>query len=293
MKFYVKRFDFSAGLQTKSNEDGKPANHFAEFRNVRTAKGGANRRDGRVNIGQISSPAKATVFDGVADLASAAIDTRVWALGQRFRVEGLFSLGSTSGTQPLIQAGSTTAAMTLQVTGGNFQWDVWDSSGTKDTLTLAASTGVHALQLTRNGADLTMRLDNDSTDTDTMDATKSLRTPVGDLRVCWDGTNFGDYDVDYLRVFSEYKDNHADRLLRYADPRSQSCLADYDFGQLIDLADDRSRFGNHLDFTSSPSTTASLSHKPSQIQLVEGYKTREERRIGMVSGGRIYVIEVK
>ncbi len=289
MRSHIQRDNFSRGLQTKSREDGKALPDHEEFRNVRTGKGGAYRRGGRAAVHQgLSDDAKAFTFGGT-DHASEEVDTRVWGLGRIWTIEAACTPSSVSGSPCLVYAGHTTPSVVIDVSGGFWRARIWDSAATLTTLTstTAAAASAVTLQVVRDGAAVSLLVDNVEEDTDTMSATLNLRTPVGDLRVMRGAsTDYLAGDFDYVRVFDVARTDHADRLIRYPNPRARSVRANYmcrsdKTTRILDL----SRFENHLTITGTIASATSMLHNGTSCQGVHAYLTRDGNRRILVPGG--------
>lgn len=279
----------AGGLNDSALEDGLPLPEFVTFQNYRIGKGrrgGVVRQDVSPTTGHVAQS-----LNGSTQYVSYPVDTRVWGYdGTRWTLELLIDMGSVSGTQPILEAGTTTPSISVDVSSGFYRVRIWDSSATLTTLlsTSAASTDPVSLQVVRDGAGLTLRVDNVAEDTDTMSATNGLRTPVGDLRVGNDGSSFGNVTVDYFRLLGVARADHADRLVRFPDPRAAYVLADYG----DDLTVDRSRYENNGTTTGSPPTTTALSHQASPVFAIAPYLTQDgEAKILIQAGPDLYLAD--
>ena len=296
-----KFFDFHRGLQTKANEDGQAPNEFQEFPNVRVDRGTIAARRGMARVLNTGSLNKALGFTAAnTDYLTAAVDPRPWTLGTQWTVEALVNLDSkSSGT--LLYVGTTTPTLVIDLSSNKWRVRVWDSAATLTTVTTAADavTGsATSIQVTRDGATVTVRIDNDVTDTGSMSASLLHRAPAGDLRVGADATPATHIDgvVDYIRAFSVARENHNDRLLRFPDPRSEVVLADYDMNATADwIVKDRSRYEAALQAPSSkePVEVTALCHQTASVRGMTYYVDGDGKKYALVlAGGQAFHVEV-
>lgn len=293
----VREFSWG-GLNTRAPSTGLPLLECVTLQDMRVKGKDLVERLGCVRVAELGGNQSAIAFTAASSMyLSNTIDARVWALGLYWTVEFTMSLTSASGTQGIVCAGHTTPAMIFDVTSGNIRARVWDSSGTSTTITVGtAAASVQTVQLTRSGATLSARLNNGTAVTGTMSSTLSVRTPVGDLRVARDdSTNYFGGTFDKLDVFSIVKSDHADRLVRFAAPRAEYCLASYDFDISAGLlCYDRSRYENHLIASNTPVETTSLCVNPAPIrglsQTVDAVTKRKQ--LLALAGGAMYVADL-
>ncbi len=285
------------GLNTRAPSTGLPLLECVELQDLRVVGRDLVQRKGISGVGQLTGTAKGLDFTaGSSDMCSNLIDTRVWALGLYWTLEFCIEPDSTAGTPGIFVAGHTTPAMEAYITGGNLTFKVWDTNDAAVTTTIgAADTAVQTVQVTRSAATLTFRLDNGTATTDTMSATLSVRTPVGDLRVARDDAgNYYDGTADYLRLFSMVKSDHADRLIRLPNPRARSVLADYDFNVSAgSMVYDRSRYENHLICTNvaAGDEVTSLCHNPAPVRALSMFADKDGRKqLLCVSGGQYFLV---
>lgn len=288
-------FSFS-GLNTKANETGLDPMDCTALQDMRVVGKDLIQRLGIVRVGQVAGTAKALDFTAASsDMLSCAVDTRPWTLGLNWTVEMALEPDSTAGTQGILTVGSTTPALILDIAATDIRLRVWDSAAALTTITVgAAATAVQTVQVTRSGATVSTRLNNGTAVTDTMSATNLLRAPVGDLRVARDnGANYYDGTVDYLRLLSYTKSNHADRLIRHPSPRAEYVLADYDFNVSAGgLTYDRSRYENHLLATNvaAGDEVTSLCHGPDPIRALSmGVEQNNRKQLLVCAGGSYYL----
>ena len=294
----VKAPKFSwGGLNTTADATGLPLLECVALQDMRLVGKVLEQRLGIVRVGKVGGTAKALDFTAASsDMLSNAVDTRVWALGLYWSVEFAIEPDSASGTQGLFVAGHTTPAISCYIDGSDdIIFKVWDTNNDAVTATVgAAAASLQTVQVTRSAATLTMRLNNGTATTDTLHATRNVRTPVGDLRVARDdGANYYDGTVDYLRVLSTVKANHADRLVRLSNPRSAHVLADYDMNMTGTLVYDRSRYGNHLIATNitAAEEVTSLCHNPAPIRAISmGVDEATKRKQLLVCAGGNYYL---
>ncbi len=258
-KRFLETSDFSAGLNSKVNEDGLDLGEgFQTFQNVRVSKGVAEARARFARVAVCGNDNQALSFDGVADYVAAAIDTRVWALGRQFTVEGCADVTDKTAANTILYVGVTTPSIVVDTSSSKLRVRIWGSAATLTTVTSTADCPegtTFTWQIVRDGASLTLRVDNASDGTGTMSATNVLRDPVGDLRIARDsGTVYTDVTVDYLRAFNVARANHNDRLVRFPDPKASIVICDYDMRlRTGDVVFDRSQYENHGEAFSSPS----------------------------------------
>lgn len=296
MPIIVRNYEFQ-GQNDKAVEDGLELPEFRVCQNVRFVKGGARRRLGRAFVAACASDARCMDFDSASsEYVTVPIDTRVWAMGLKFTVEVCVKPDSVSGTRPVFYAGASSPSMVLDVSGGSWRWRVWDSAGNLTTVTVGTATvdTTQTIQMKRDGASLTSRLDNVAGGTGTMSATLLLRTPTGALYIGYDGTNFYDGEIDYLRAFSLVRSNHNDRLLRFADPTASFVVCDYDFNaDASGVVFDRSSFENHGEAQNTPTEATSLCHAPSPIRALGAATTfGGGKRVLVVAGAIPYIVPV-
>lgn len=303
-KIHPKITNFSRGLQTKGLEDGLPFGDFVEFLNVRVNQGVAKRRPGRAVIATATTGAKSMDFNGSTDYLEMTEDAGPWGgLGTKFTIEGLIQPDTLTGTPPIFEAGITTSPVIIDISSSKIRVRVQDSATTVTTVTSTdddVSTSVPtSFQFTRDGADLSLRVNNGTADTGTMHATNALIDTAGVGRIGRDGAEYFDGKMDYLRLFSIVKTDHNDRLVRFPDPKVDYCLADYDFlsvafGSMDALVKDSSRYVNHAAINGTPSAATSLCHSNTHLQLVHEYQTRGRTRKALViSGGIPYDMELQ
>jgi len=291
--------NFSRGLQTKAVEDGLPLPDFTTFANVRVSDGSAAARTGRVGLSRAGTTTYALDFVAASSQYLAAeIDPRVWTLGTEFTLEILVSLDDKTLNNTVLYAGHTTPSIVVDTSSNKWRVRFWDSAATLDTITTTADAleTTQSLQITRSGSTLTLRVDNDVETTATLDASLLSRTPVGDLRVGRGAsTDYLDGDLDYIRMFSNARSAHADRLMRFPDSRSSVCLANYGMelsasgGYVVD----DSRYENTLEPFSTPTATAALAHQSPGVDGIFPYRDADNKKqVIVANGGSIYHAEV-
>lgn len=290
--------DFT-GLNTKGLEDGRRATEFVNLQNARLREGAIKRRPGSVRLDVAGTDAKAMDFDGSTQEVTATVDPRVWALGTRFTIRLIFSPDATSTNDVIFRAGSATTATDLTFDNSNkLRWRVYDSDATLTTVTSTdnAPTSDATVLLTRDGATLSMSINAGTADTGTMDASKSLRTPAGNLNIAAaGGANWFDGVIDSLDVFNRLLPTNTDRWMRWPDPFADpTCLASYDFNATSDgIVKDRSRFRNNGYTTGSPTEVTALAHNPAPVWAIAGYRNvGGERRVYVEAGGIPYIVEL-
>lgn len=296
-RFLAPNFAFG-GLNTKAQSTGLDPLSAIHLQDMRVVGRDLVQRKGMVRLAQIKcGEFRSMDFDGTNQEASAPIDTRVWALGTTFSLEIACDADTLADDEAVLTAGSTTPCITVDLSSSKWRVRIVDSAAATTTLTSttnASTSGADTLQVVRDGADLTLRLNNTSEDTDTMSATNSLRTPVGDLRVARSGgSDFFDGSVDYVRLCSKAKANHNDRLLRSPCPRAADVLADYDFQLVNTMVRDRSRYENHLVTANTPVDATSLCHNPAFMRVIGmGVDENNRRQLLLVEAGCYYLATV-
>lgn len=285
------------GLNTSDSPTGMPWTDLVELQDFRVVGDDLVQRLGlfRVDGTADTTNARAMDLDGVNQELSNEIDTRVWALGLKWTIELLIEPDSAAGgSQGILCAGHTTPSIIIDIhSDNNIRVRVWDTDNTLDTISVGASAAEkQSVQVTRDGATLSAKLDNGTAVTATMDATKHLRTPVGDLRIGNDDSgNFLDGTIDHVRVFDGLvRSNHKDRLLRYPTPRARHVLADYDMNATGTLVYDRSRYENHLIVQNAPSEVTPLCHNPSIVRAISMHADENSRKQLLVAAGGKYYI---
>ena len=300
MRSLTKVFGY-AGLNTRADATGLPVVHGTVVQDMRVVGKDLEQRLGMVRVGQIDLGNKIKGIDcnGTDEYCANAIDTRVWAMGTEFTVEMAVAADTLGDSEAVLTAGSTTPAITIDMSSSKWRVRIVDSADATTTLTStdnASTSGTDTIQITRVGADLTFRLNNSVTsgDTGTMTATTSLKTPVGDLRVGRSGsTEYFDGTIDYLRVFTYAKTDHNDRLIRLPNPRSSYVSCDMNFSYTGTLAYDKSRYENHLIVTGAPSKIASLCHNAAPVRALSmGVDSSFRKQLLIVSGSYYYIAAV-
>lgn len=295
-----KVFDFSRGLQTKALDDGQPLPEFREFNDVRVDRGVAKVRPGMARLLDMTSLNGALDFEATStQYAQAEVDPRVWTLGTKWTLEVLYNLETiTSGT--FLYVGTTTPSLILDLNSSKLRLRVYDSGATLTTVSTAAnvSAGVQSVQIVRDGASLTIRTDNAVEDTGSMSATNALRAPVGDIHLGADATpgTYLDGVVDYIRLFDLARDNHNDRLIRFADPRADYVLADYDMNITANaIVKDRSRYENSLLGVAGnlPTDATALCHQSAPVNGITYYVDTDGKKYALVvAGGQAFHVEM-
>ena len=288
------------GLNTKASTTGLPMLDCVTLQDMRVVGRDLIQRLGMADVGQLAGTTKGLDFTAASsDMCSNLIDTRVWALGLYWTVELAIQPDLTTGTPGIFVAGHTTPAMEVYITGGNLTSKIWDTNGDAVTTTIgAAAAETQTIQITRSAAALKIRLNNGTAVEDVLHATRSVRSPVGDLRVARDdAANYYDGTVDYLRVLGGVvRTHHRDRLVRLANPRAKHVLADYDFNVSAGaLVYDRSRYENHLICTNvaAGDEVTSICHNPAPVRALSMFADQNgKKQLLMVAGGQYYLASV-
>lgn len=278
------------GLSTKATTTGLPVMDSVVLQDLRVVGKDLVQRLGMVRVARLSHTFLAMDFDAASsEHCLAAVDARVWTLGTKFTIEVTVSPDIVTGTRPVFCAGSTTSSVILDTNTSSWRWRIWDSAATLTTVTVGTATAstTQTIQLIRDGASLTSRLDNVAGGTGTMSATLATRAPVGNFIIAGDGTNFYDGKIDKLDLLSVVKSDHNDRLLRLPNPRSPHVLCSMDFNEsAAALVYDRSRYENHLVSTNTPTETTSLSHNPAFVRGLSMMSDENQRKqLLMIHGG--------
>ena len=284
------------GLNTKGLEDGRRATEFTKLQNARLREGAIKRRLGSVRLDGAATEAKAVDLDGSADYYSCPVDTRVWELGTRFTVRGIIDADSKTGTRPVLDVGHTTPSIVIDTASNKLRVRVWDSAAALTTVTSTDDLPTGATTsffFTRDGASLSLQIDNGTADTGTMDATNALRAPVGNLYIGYDGTNFFDGTVDSVDLFKRVLPHNRDRLLRSVDPMlDPSCLMSMDMNDTADgFIKDRSRYRNHMRENGSPTEVSALAHTPAPVWAIHSFRSAEGGSLVYVEAGGLPYVE--
>jgi len=291
MPSYAKVFPVH-GLNTRANEDGLPEPEATIAQNLRFGSGGFERRPGSVRVLVATSTEKAMDFDAASsEYVAVPIDTRVWTLGLKFTIEVCVAPDIATGARTVFYAGVTTPSIVLDTDSSSWRWRIWDSAGTLSTVTVGAVTlATNTIQLVRDGATLTSRLNNVAGGTGTMVATLLTRAPVGDLRFARnDGTDYYDGDIDYIRGFAVARSNHNDRLVRFADPKCEYCLFDYGGPASGTQITDNSRWGNDGELLNTPAVSSTLCHNPAPVRAISAYTNHNrQKRVLIQAGSALY-----
>lgn len=288
--------DFRSGLQDTVDEDGQPLGQWQKFYEMETRKNGARRRKGIYRVARAGSDDQRSLnlVAASSHYIAAPIDTRLIAeMGTQFTVEWLVTPDD-AATAPFLYWGVTTDCMRIDTSSSKLRVVVTDTGDTETTLTSTNNlpTSTVACQLVRDGASLTLRMDDTEEDTATMSAANLLKTPVGDLRIGTDSgpTNHFDGKIDKFLVLATARSNNNSGRLRFPDPRADYVLADYDFDKTTDShIIDRSRYGNHGLVVNGASTANSQAHQTVAGSVIHHYRTRsKEPRVVVVAGEQLY-----
>lgn len=296
----------STGLNTTRVEQTSEAPVLRVARNVRFDRGAALRRPGMVRLAQVTSEMKGGNFDGSNDTLSFHADPRIWPLGTRWTVETLARAETISGTHTIFGGAGVNPGLRIQMdttSSNRVVVSVRDSAGTTTTLAVGSlSTGVvYAIQVVRDGASLTLRVNGTET-TGTMSATNALDTQEGGVSILLGGVIGGtsggslfDGDIDFVRVFSTAKTHQRDGYRRLLNPRADDVLVDIVTGPDANgCARDRSRYGNHAKSSNPPTAATSIALNPAPIQgIAQRLKANGSRELVVVAGGAYFPVAVK
>lgn len=298
-KVYVREYKSNAGLSTTALSESEVP--FPVFQDVRSNKGAFERRAGMVRVARIATTATC------CDMASASsqyiaipYDARVWALGTRFTIEGLINADSIAATRYILGRAGTSPGITVHyATNGDLVVNVWDNAATQTTVTYAGAGSAGTLiawQFVRNGASLTLRVNNGTAATGTMSATLPLRASTVDVQLgAHNSTDFFDGKYDRLTLYKSVKTTQAGNWSRLPNPRAPDVMADYCLeidanGTVLD----RSRFGNHGAAQGGATSAAtSLAVNPARIQALQHVSDAQGvRRLWGCAEGRLIPLTV-
>jgi len=298
MTVFLTTVNFNRGLQDTHIEDALGFPGWSKFHDVRVSEGGAKRRKGIARLARSGTNIKSLTHNGINRLTSYPVDARVITLmGTKFTLEGLIDPNAVA-TTAIWEYGSTTLSFSIDTSSSKLRVRIWDSAASLTTLTSTDNvpTSAVSFQIVRDGATLTLRIDGveDTGAAKTMHATNALRTPVGSVRMGYDGSNYFDGEFDYFRIFSVARTNHNDDRLRFPDPRASYVLYDADFKATAELhIIDRSRFGNTGLHSGSASQATALAHQTSPVTLIHHTETRSgEGKLVTIAGRNIYAGQV-
>ena len=285
------------GLNTKGLEDGRRATEFVSLQNARLREGAIKRRPGSVRLDVAATEAKAVDLDGSADYYACPVDTRVWELGTRFTIRALIDADDKTGTHTVLYAGTTTPSIAIDTASNKVRVRVWDSAATLTTVTSTDDLPTDAttsIFFTRDGASLSLQIDNGTADTGTMSATNALRTPVGDFHIGRaTGSTLFNGTVDSLDLFNRVLSHNRDRLLRWPDPMAdRTCLMSMDMNDTTDgFIKDRSRYRNHMREQGSPSEVTALAHNHAPVWAIQSFRASSGGSLVYVEAGGLPYVE--
>lgn len=298
-KGYLEIRDFTPGLNDKANEDGLGLDEgFSTFSNTRTSSGVAEARPRMARVASCDTDTHALTLNGTNQYVSFDVDTRVWTLGTKFTLSGVFIVSDKTAANTFAYVGVTTPSIVVDTNSSKVRVRFWDSSATLTTVTSTddcPQAAAFSFQVVRDGSSLSLRIDNGTADTESLSATNLSRAPVGEGRVGRDsGSNYTGGTWDVLRLMATAESGDSNRLVRHPNPRSESVLADYDCRLATgSVVKDRSRFENHAQANNSPSETTALSHSHAMAQSAHPWRDDDNRqRVLIVAGGRIHDVEL-
>lgn len=296
-KVPLKLFDFKRALQTTRGEDGLPWGDWSTFQNVRVDRESLRRRKGWARVAQLGNDNAALDFVAAnSERIDIPLNASHFTLGERWTIDALIEPDVVTGTNPILTIGTSTQSIALDINSSNARLRVWDEDTTADTITGSSTLTVDTvywLRAVRDGTSLTLYVDNSSEGTATMAAGKAMETPAGNMHIGYDGTNYYDGTIDYVRIFS-YARTLPDGLTRFPDPIADGVLADWPMEVTNTLVKDRSRYGNTGQAINTPTSTTALCRAHAPMQGIQSYKNRSgDGRILLVGGGRIYDVEVR
>ncbi len=285
--------DFRSGLQNTAPAQQAGAAGFQTAYDCRVDSGPCARRPGKVLVGRLTPTVYCGDFDGVNDVVTTAgNDTRIWPLGLKWSIELLVSADATAGDMYVIgSTGVVYGVRVKQTAAATIVVDVQDSASTVVSLTSAASAiagRTTAILLTRNGATLSLYVNNAAAVTGTMAAALSLRAQTLTIGA-HAGANFYDGKIDFVRGRTSVKTTQQDGYQRSLNPWARDVLFDYCLqADAAGDVQDRSAFGNHATNSGATlNTTQSLAVNPATIQAICGSTNAQTaRQIVVVAGGR-------
>lgn len=285
------------GLNTRADSTGLPLLECVTLEDVRVIGRDLIQRLGIVRIGKVAGNFKATdLTSGDSEHYTCAADSRIWTLGKYWTWEALVEPDGVTGTQ-VIQGFNHASDYPIRVyyNAAVLTVNIVDTDDAVVTLTSGTLTATKtAIQVTRNGTAVELKIDNSSVDTDTV-ADKVGKAAGGDLYIGRDnGGNYYDGTIDYVRMFNTVKSSHADRLLRLPNPRARNVEMDLDFNATGTLIYDRSRYENHMVAVNSPTEIATLCHNPAPIRVLSlGIDPQEDKRqLLVLAGGNYFIADV-
>jgi hypothetical protein len=279
---------FLRGLQTTRDARGAAAfNGFEIFQNVRTQKDKAERRGGKVLLGEVSQLQVGIDFAGTGE-ATCLISPEQWDFGRpEWCLEWLGTPASVTTAYTLMRAG-TLAELYLKANG-----DVGFSLGTLTLEGPGLSLGVEVpIAVTRKGTAVALLVDGEVVDSGTMPAlTPYLATDK--LVIGSDGTA-DEYDgtMEYLHLRTKIPSSWAYRYRHMLAPRARGVAACYRGApDANDLIYDHSAYERNVKLTASADASAAAAriHRHEPVQLLEAYFDENgEQRLFMVASGREY-----
>lgn len=291
----LREYRSNSGLSTTALEQSEVP--FPKFQDCRSNKGAFERRAGMARVLRVTTTATCVDFaSGSSQYISIPYDSRVWALGTRFTVEGLLNADSIASTRYILGRANTSPGITIHYESDqDFVVNVWDSSGTNTTVTdtsVGAAGTLIAFRFTRNGANLTLQVNNRTAVTGTMSATLSLRTSTDAVQIgAHNSGTYFDGKIDFLRLHKTVRTTQRDGWSRLLNPRCPTVLADYCLETDANgIVLDRSRYGNHgaAQGSASSSGVTSLAINPAHVQaLAHVVDAQGVRRLWGVYSGRL------
>lgn len=294
-KFYA-----PLGLNTTAAEHSSAPGVYPVAQNIRTSSGNSAVRTGMKRLVVIAPDDTAKIIDadGSNDKATTPYTpAEVFPLGTQWTVEFLCQADTLSGDHYIIgDTGASSALKIKQTSSNTFVATVTDSAVTSTSVTSGATATVGtvcAVMLTRNGATLSLYVNNAAAVTATMSATNPLLGPHSALSFyANNNANFYDGRIEFFRAFKTVKTTQADGWYRLANPLAPDVICDYVFE--IDAGTgyvlDRSRFENHLTVAGTPATTSTLlGHAPVPVQSIAPMLSRDSgRRVILTARGLVY-----
>lgn len=284
---------FGEGANTsESGITAAPA--WRSFDEANVSGGGNQRRFGKVKLYQFPVTATVVDFDVTNDRIDLPSVAALTVLGTRFSVECLFNTDTLSALRAVLGDFSGTGApiKIVHATSGVVTVTFRDSSGNTTQLSsaaVAAGTDVRLLA-TRNGAALSLYVNNAAAVTGTMNATNPMATGRMSLGTV-NGSNWYDGRIDYLRFLNTVETSNRNALLRLPNPRADNVIADY----LVTLDSngyclDRGPGEYHGESQGSPASTGiPLCVNPDPVMgLGSNVDKSGKRQFYAVVGSRVY-----
>ncbi len=279
------------GINTRAGAEGLPIQFAEESEGLRVTTGDLKPSPGMDRVLLIDDTTKALDLDGSADYVKFVTPTSAWTPKKDWTCRVVVEPDNVTGTQYIIGWSHASAwPMVLYLDGSTLTWKVTDTADTVVTLTKTSMTATKfAVHLERKGTALTMYVDGESADTDTM-ADLNCKVPSGDLYV--GRSNSGDFFDGTIDTPELFDGTHLSNepYIRHGDPLSCRFWPDFK-SQGNSIVRDLSRYRNHGKTQSSPGEVASLYHRHAPIRAVQSYIGRGgAKRVFIQAGNEPYIV---